>query len=56
MVRVSFSGYRLLMTSGVFRRNKDGNYYCVDRIKELIKCRGFQLASAVLTGEHTHQL
>ncbi|KAB5580725.1 hypothetical protein GE09DRAFT_1083362 [Coniochaeta sp. 2T2.1] len=37
-------------TGDVFRRDKWGNYYCVDRLKELIKYKGFGVPPAELEG------
>ncbi|KAI6341439.1 hypothetical protein MCOR25_011205 [Pyricularia grisea] len=45
---MSEDGY--FMTGDVFRKDKFGNLYCVDRLKELIKYKGFQVAPAELEG------
>ncbi|XP_078590150.1 putative 4-coumarate--CoA ligase 1 [Branchiostoma floridae x Branchiostoma japonicum] len=37
-----------LLTGDIVRYDKDGNFYAVDRVKELIKYKGFQVAPAEL--------
>jgi len=39
-----------LHTGDIAYTDKDGNYYIVDRLKELIKYKGFQVAPAELEG------
>ncbi|KAK7714297.1 hypothetical protein SLS64_004397 [Diaporthe eres] len=46
----AFSTDGWLKTGDVFQMDKYGNYYCVDRLKELIKYKGFQVAPAELEG------
>lgn len=46
----AFSTDGWLRTGDVFKMDKYGNYYCVDRLKELIKYKGFQVAPAELEG------
>jgi 4-coumarate--CoA ligase len=48
--RESFSACGYLKTGDVFRRDQYGNYYCEDRLKELIKYKGFPVAPAELEG------
>ncbi|TPX16656.1 uncharacterized protein E0L32_003597 [Thyridium curvatum] len=48
--RDTFSPDGWFKTGDIFRRDKHGNYYCVDRLKELIKYKGFQVAPAELEG------
>lgn len=45
---MSEDGY--FKTGDVFRKDRFGNLYCVDRLKELIKYKGFQVAPAELEG------
>lgn len=45
---MSADGY--FKTGDVFRKDTYGNLYCVDRLKELIKYKGFQVAPAELEG------
>lgn len=46
----TFSEDGYFKTGDIFKRDKYGNYYCVDRLKELIKYKGFQVAPAELEG------
>lgn len=46
----AFSTDQWLKTGDVFKVDRYGNYYCVDRLKELIKYKGFQVAPAELEG------
>lgn len=46
----AFSADGWLKTGDVFKVDDHGNYYCVDRVKELIKYKGFQVAPAELEG------
>ncbi|KAK0731111.1 hypothetical protein B0H67DRAFT_473886 [Lasiosphaeris hirsuta] len=46
----AFSPDGYFKTGDVFRRDKWGNYYCVDRLKELIKYNGFPVPPAELEG------
>lgn len=46
----AFSADGWLKTGDVFKVDEHGNYYCVDRVKELIKYKGFQVAPAELEG------
>ncbi|KAK3394192.1 hypothetical protein B0H63DRAFT_39288 [Podospora didyma] len=46
----AFSPDGYFKTGDVFRRDKYGNYYCVDRLKELIKYKGFPVPPAELEG------
>lgn len=39
-----------LHTGDIGWRDEEGNYYIVDRLKELIKCKGYQVAPAELEG------
>jgi long-subunit acyl-CoA synthetase (AMP-forming) len=39
----AFSSDGFFKTGDVFRRDKHGNYYCVDRLKELIKYSTYTL-------------
>jgi len=48
--RDAMSDCGFFKTGDVFRRDKHGNYYCVDRLKELIKYKGFQVPPAELEG------
>ncbi|ROW16162.1 hypothetical protein VPNG_01860 [Cytospora leucostoma] len=48
--REAFSTDQWLKTGDVFKVDKYENYYCVDRVKELIKYKGFQVAPAELEG------
>ncbi|KAK5658783.1 hypothetical protein OQA88_1594 [Cercophora sp. LCS_1] len=48
--RAAFSEDGYFKTGDVFRRDKHGNYYCVDRLKELIKYKGFPVPPAELEG------
>ena len=41
---------KYLKTGDIFRKCPDGYYYAVDRLKELIKVKGFQVAPAELEG------
>ncbi|KAK4251924.1 hypothetical protein C7999DRAFT_37294 [Corynascus novoguineensis] len=46
----AFSADGFFKTGDVFRRDKHGNFYCVDRLKELIKYNGFPVPPAELEG------
>ncbi|KAH6650797.1 hypothetical protein F5144DRAFT_638043 [Chaetomium tenue] len=46
----AFSPDGFFKTGDVFRRDKHGNYYCVDRLKELIKYNGYPVPPAELEG------
>ncbi|KUI54108.1 putative 4-coumarate--CoA ligase 1 [Cytospora mali] len=46
----AFTTDQWLKTGDVVKMDKYGNYYCVDRLKELIKYKGFQVAPAELEG------
>lgn len=46
----AFSADGYFKTGDIFRRDKHGNYYCVDRLKELIKYKGFGVPPAELEG------
>ncbi|KAK4105847.1 acetyl-CoA synthetase-like protein [Parathielavia hyrcaniae] len=46
----AFSPDGYFKTGDVFRRDKRGNFYCVDRIKELIKYNGYPVPPAELEG------
>ncbi|KAH8885249.1 acetyl-CoA synthetase-like protein [Thozetella sp. PMI_491] len=46
----TFSEDGYFKTGDIFRRDKYGNFYCVDRLKELIKYKGFQVPPAELEG------
>ncbi|EAQ93330.1 hypothetical protein CHGG_01565 [Chaetomium globosum CBS 148.51] len=46
----AFSADGFFKTGDVFRRDKHGNYYCVDRLKELIKYNGYPVPPAELEG------
>ncbi|KAK3336227.1 hypothetical protein B0T19DRAFT_33157 [Cercophora scortea] len=46
----AFSSDGYFKTGDVLRRDKYGNYYCVDRVKELIKYNGFPVPPAELEG------
>lgn len=48
--RDAFSADGYFKTGDIFRRDKHGNYYCVDRLKELIKYKGFPVPPAELEG------
>ncbi|KAL2255610.1 hypothetical protein VTK26DRAFT_3018 [Humicola hyalothermophila] len=48
--REAFSPDGYFKTGDVFRRDKHGNYYCVDRLKELIKYNGYPVPPAELEG------
>ncbi|KAK0656753.1 hypothetical protein B0T16DRAFT_44595 [Cercophora newfieldiana] len=48
--REAFSPDGYFMTGDIVRRDKHGNYYCVDRLKELIKYKGFPVPPAELEG------
>ncbi|KAK3362223.1 hypothetical protein B0T25DRAFT_442971 [Lasiosphaeria hispida] len=48
--KAAFSPDGYFKTGDVFRRDKYGNYYCVDRLKELIKYNGFPVPPAELEG------
>ncbi|EFX02856.1 phenylacetyl-ligase [Grosmannia clavigera kw1407] len=48
--RATMSSCGYFKTGDIFRRDKHGNYYCVDRLKELIKYKAFQVAPAELEG------
>ncbi|KAL1877094.1 hypothetical protein VTK73DRAFT_8902 [Phialemonium thermophilum] len=50
MTRAAFSLCGFFKTGDVFVRDKWGNYYCVDRLKELIKYKGFPVPPAELEG------
>ncbi|KAK4147659.1 uncharacterized protein C8A04DRAFT_33811 [Dichotomopilus funicola] len=46
----AFSSDGFFKTGDVFRRDKHGNFYCVDRLKELIKYNGYPVPPAELEG------
>ncbi|KAF3769052.1 acetyl-CoA synthetase-like protein [Cryphonectria parasitica EP155] len=46
----AFSPDGWFKTGDIFKVDKHGNYYCVDRLKELIKYKGFQVPPAELEG------
>lgn len=46
----SFTDDGFLMTGDIASATEDGHFYIVDRLKELIKCKGFQVAPAELEG------
>ncbi|KAL2154853.1 hypothetical protein VTH82DRAFT_3529 [Thermothelomyces myriococcoides] len=46
----AFSPDGFFKTGDVFRRDKHGNFYCVDRLKELIKYNGYPVPPAELEG------
>lgn len=46
----AFSADGWFKTGDVFKMDQHENYYCVDRVKELIKYKGFQVAPAELEG------
>ncbi|KAK4129573.1 acetyl-CoA synthetase-like protein [Parathielavia appendiculata] len=46
----AFSSDGYFKTGDVFKRDKHGNFYCVDRIKELIKYNGYPVPPAELEG------
>ncbi|GAB1310391.1 4-coumarate-CoA ligase [Madurella fahalii] len=46
----AFSRDGFFKTGDVFRRDKHGNFYCVDRLKELIKYNGYPVPPAELEG------
>ncbi|KAK3942750.1 hypothetical protein QBC46DRAFT_457356 [Diplogelasinospora grovesii] len=46
----AFSEDGYFKTGDIFRRDEHGNYYCVDRLKELIKYKGFPVPPAELEG------
>ncbi|KAK4182634.1 hypothetical protein QBC35DRAFT_444854 [Podospora australis] len=46
----AFSRDGYFMTGDVFRRDGHGNFYCVDRLKELIKYNGYPVPPAELEG------
>ncbi|KAH6853724.1 hypothetical protein B0I37DRAFT_319543 [Chaetomium sp. MPI-CAGE-AT-0009] len=46
----AFSPDGYFKTGDVFRRDKHGNFYCVDRLKELIKYNGYPVPPAELEG------
>ncbi|PSR92110.1 hypothetical protein BD289DRAFT_364997 [Coniella lustricola] len=46
----AFSKDGWFKTGDIFKIDKYGNYYCVDRLKELIKYKGFQVPPAELEG------
>ncbi|KAK3995352.1 hypothetical protein QBC44DRAFT_320169 [Cladorrhinum sp. PSN332] len=46
----AFSEDGFFKTGDVFRRDKEGNFYCVDRLKELIKYNGYPVPPAELEG------
>ncbi|KAK0632259.1 hypothetical protein B0T14DRAFT_417267 [Immersiella caudata] len=48
--REAFSPDGYFKTGDIFRRDKHGNYFCVDRLKELIKYKGFPVPPAELEG------
>ncbi|KAK1769742.1 hypothetical protein QBC33DRAFT_531838 [Phialemonium atrogriseum] len=48
--REAFSPCGYFKTGDIFSRDKWGNYYCVDRLKELIKYKGFPVPPAELEG------
>ncbi|OAA67279.1 phenylacetyl-ligase [Niveomyces insectorum RCEF 264] len=48
--RAATSRCGFFKTGDIFVRDKHGNYYCVDRLKELIKYKGFQVPPAELEG------
>ncbi|KAK4230546.1 hypothetical protein QBC38DRAFT_469021 [Podospora fimiseda] len=46
----AFSEDGFFKTGDVFKRDKEGNFYCVDRLKELIKYNGYPVPPAELEG------
>ncbi|KAK4162168.1 hypothetical protein QBC43DRAFT_322514 [Cladorrhinum sp. PSN259] len=46
----AFSEDGFFKTGDVFRRDGEGNFYCVDRLKELIKYNGYPVPPAELEG------
>ncbi|SPQ18158.1 82b9b819-87e3-4015-a837-c6427068c965 [Thermothielavioides terrestris] len=50
LTKEAFSPDGFFKTGDVFRRDKHGNFYCVDRLKELIKYNGYPVPPAELEG------
>ncbi|KAL2271165.1 hypothetical protein VTJ83DRAFT_536 [Remersonia thermophila] len=50
LTKDAFSPDGFFKTGDVFRRDKHGNFYCVDRLKELIKYNGYPVPPAEIEG------